>query len=207
MKSGLNTKNHIIEVAGEIFADRGFRKTSVREICRRAGVNLAAINYHFGDKQRLYIEVLKHYKQIAFQINAQNYLACDTDPPNVQLASFIKSLVFRLLGEEQTSCFEKLMAREHIEPTSALDIFIEESIRPSFNALNAIVRQLLGSEIRDEKVILCSMSILGQCLYFKHSRPVIDRLLRQNHYTTKEINEIANHIKCFSLEAISGLSR
>jgi len=99
------------------------------------------------------------------------------------------------------------MAREHIEPTSALDIIIEEDLRPAFNRLNAIVRQLLGNEANDQKVLLCSMSVLGQCLYFRYSKPVISRILRKDCYTVEEIGEIADHIANYSLEALSGLSK
>ncbi|MFH1080138.1 MAG: CerR family C-terminal domain-containing protein [Pseudomonadota bacterium] len=207
MKSGLDVKNRILEEAGEIFADRGFKETTVREICRRAGVNLAAVNYHFGDKERLYMAVIKHYKEIAVQKYTQNDLMHDHDPYNVQLAAFIESFMFHLLGEGHASCFSRLMSREYIDPTSALDVIIEEEFRPFFNRLNAIVRQLLGKEIGEEKVILCSMSVLGQCLYFRSSRPVIIRLLRKDHYSAQEIKEISDHITCFSLKALAGLSK
>ena len=207
MKSGLDVKNRILEAAGEIFADRGFRQTTVREICRRADVNLAAINYHFGDKERLYMAVIKHYKEITFQKYSQNDFVRDQDPYDVQLTAFIKYFMSHILGEGHVSCFGRLMSREYIEPTSALDVIIEEEFRPFFNRLNAIVRQLLGKEIGEGKVILCSMSVLGQCLYFRNSRPVISRLLRKDHYSDEEINEIADHIACFSLEALAGLSR
>jgi AcrR family transcriptional regulator len=207
MKSGLDVKNRILEAAGEIFADCGFRQTTVREICRRAGANLAAVNYHFGDKERLYMAVIKHYKEIAVQKYSQYDFVRDQDPYDVQLTAFIKSFMFHLLGEGHVSCFSRLMSREYIEPTSALDVIIEEEFRPFFNRLNAIVRQLLAKEIGEEKVILCSMSVLGQCLYFRNSRPVISRLLRKDHYSAEEINEITDHIACFSLEALAGLSK
>jgi AcrR family transcriptional regulator len=207
MKSGLDVKNRILEAAGEIFADRGFKETTVREICRCAGANLAAVNYHFGDKERLYMAVIKHYKEIAVQKYSQYDFVREHDPYNVQLTAFIKSFMFHILGEGHESCFGKLMSRELIDPTSALDVIIEEEFRPFFHRLNEIVRQLLGRGIGEEKVVLCSMSVLGQCLYFKHSRPVISRLLRKDHYTVEEINEIADHIACFSLEALAGLSK
>ena len=207
MKSGLEVKKRILEAAGEIFADRGFRETTVREICRRAGVNLAAVNYHFGDKERLYMAVIKHYKEIAVQKYSQYDFVRDHDPYDVQLTAFIKSFMYHLLGEGHESCFGRLMSRELFEPTSALDVIIEEEFRPFFNRLNAIVRQLLGKEIGEEKVILCSMSVLGQCLYFRNSKPVISRLLCKDHYSVEEIKEIADHIACFSLEALAGLSK
>jgi AcrR family transcriptional regulator len=203
----LDVKHRILEAAGEIFADCGFRETTVRAICRRAGVNLAAVNYHFGDKERLYVAVIKHYKEIAVQKYSQYDFVREQDPYDVQLTAFIKSFMYHLLGEGHESCFGRLMSRECIEPTSALDVIIDEEFRSFFNRLNAIVRRLLEKENDDEQVILCSMSVLGQCLYFKHSRPVISRLLRKDHYTVEEINEIADHIACFSLEAIAGLSK
>jgi TetR/AcrR family transcriptional regulator, regulator of cefoperazone and chloramphenicol sensitivity len=208
MKSGLEAKHRIIEVAGEIFADRGFRETTVREICRCAGVNVAAINYHFGDKERLYLAVLKHYRDIAFQtFRRTDLLVQGNKPPEIQLAEFIKSFIFNILGQGQPSCFGKLMAREYIEPTSAMDTIIEEEIRPFFMRLKGIVSQLLGKQVDDSESTLCSMSVLGQCLYFKYSRSVINRLLQKEDYGEAEIKEIAEHITRFSLEAFSGLSK
>jgi AcrR family transcriptional regulator len=207
MKSGLDVKNRILEAAGEIFADCGFRQTTVREICRRAGANLAAVNYHFGDKERLYMAVIKHYKEIAVQKYSQYDFVREHDPYDLQLTAFIKSFMYHLLGEGHESCFGRLMSREYFEPTSALDVIIEEEFRPFFNRLNSIIRQLMGNKIGEGKVILCSMSVLGQCLYFRNSKPVISRLLRKDHYSVDEIKEIADHIACFSLEALAGLSK
>ena len=55
-----DTRQRLLEAAGEIFAEKGFRAATVREICGRAGANLAAVNYHFGDKERLYVAAVKH---------------------------------------------------------------------------------------------------------------------------------------------------
>ena len=61
------TRRQLLEAAGEVFATAGFRNATVREICRRAGANLAAVNYHFGDKEALYAEVLRYAQQKAFE--------------------------------------------------------------------------------------------------------------------------------------------
>ena len=53
------TRERLVEAAAGLFAERGYRGATLREIARRAGANLAAANYHFGSKQRLYLEVAR----------------------------------------------------------------------------------------------------------------------------------------------------
>jgi AcrR family transcriptional regulator len=53
------TRQRLLEAAGEIFAEQGFRKATVRDICARADANVASVKYHFGDKEKLYSEILR----------------------------------------------------------------------------------------------------------------------------------------------------
>src|SRR5437762_5573972 len=53
------TRERLLRTAARLFADRGFKKVTVRDICRTARANVAAVNYHFGDKMGLYREVLQ----------------------------------------------------------------------------------------------------------------------------------------------------
>jgi AcrR family transcriptional regulator len=192
----------ILEAAGEIFAEQGFRKTTVREICKRSRVNLAAINYYFGDKDNLYLACLKYYQSIAAQKVPLNFGINVTDSPEEKLITFIHTFIFRLLEEGKQTLFGKLLAREFIEPTGALDVLIEESIKPSFYLLSSIVREVLGDNCAASKVELCTMSILGQCLYFRNAQPIIFRLRNKNAYSEEDIKEIAEHIINFSLKAL-----
>jgi len=56
--ASLDTKEQILDAAEELFADRGFDATSLRTITSKAGVNLAAIHYHYGSKEALIEAVL-----------------------------------------------------------------------------------------------------------------------------------------------------
>jgi len=52
------TRARLLDAARRLFAERGFEDVTVREICREAGANLALVNYYFGDKLGLYLEVV-----------------------------------------------------------------------------------------------------------------------------------------------------
>ena len=60
---GRETEEKIIECAGQLIAEKGFASVTSKEICRAAGVNLAAVNYHFGSRDGLYLAVLENVQQ------------------------------------------------------------------------------------------------------------------------------------------------
>ncbi len=192
----------ILKAAGEIFAEQGFRKTTVREICKRSRVNLAAINYYFGDKERLYLAVLKYYRELAIQKYPITFGINETDTPEEKLSNFIHTFIYRFLEEGKTALFGKLLAREFTESTGALDVLVEDFIKPTFIKLSSIVREIAGNKSPDKIVELCAMSIIGQCLYFRNARPIIFRLRHKEGYTNEDIKEIAEHIINFSLKGL-----
>ncbi len=191
-----------MEAAGEIFAEEGYPKATVRDICRQAGANIAAINYHFGDKKGLYLAVLKHYQEIAFQTYPPNLGIEKTQSPEEKLRAFIRSFLLRIMDDGRPAWFGKLLAHEFMEPTWAFDILVEETIRPSFQILTSIVAAIIGKGKKERKVLLSSMSIVGQCLYFRHSHPVISRLFPGEIFGCKQIDELTDHITGISLHGL-----
>jgi AcrR family transcriptional regulator len=201
-KTTSKTRDAIMEAAGQIFAEEGYPKATVRDICHQAGVNIAAINYHFGDKKSLYLTVLKHYQEIAFQTYPPDLGIKETQRPEEKLQAFIRSFLTRVMAEGRPPWFGKLLAREFTEPTWAFDILVKETIRPSFQIITGIVAAILGREKKERKVLLCSMSIVGQCLYFCHSHPVITRLFPGEVFGPKQIDELTDHISSVSLHGL-----
>lgn len=59
-QSQAKPRQRLLEAAGELFAEKGFRLAGTREICRKAGTEIAAIHYHFGNKENLYEAVLRY---------------------------------------------------------------------------------------------------------------------------------------------------
>lgn len=197
-----DTRTRILHVAAEVFAEFGFEKATVRIICEHSSVNVAAINYHFRDKENLYIEVLKYCKALAFEKYPSDIDTKKSDSPKIRLKAFIKSFVFRILDGGSSSLFGRLVSREYIEPTGALDMLIEEAIRPTFALLAEIVGELLGRKAPAMTVRMCCASVVSQCLFFLYARHALARLFPGQQFGTAEMENIADHITSFSLSAI-----
>jgi AcrR family transcriptional regulator len=126
----METRQRLLEAAGEVFAERGFRNTTIREICRRAQANLAAVNYHFGDKERLYAAVMKYAHACALKKYPLAQRESEEMPAEKRLHAFISYLLLSVFDKGAPAWLGKLMAREMIEPTRALDALVESIIFP-----------------------------------------------------------------------------
>jgi len=204
--ANVQTRQRLLEAAGEIFAEYGFRNATVRDICQRAEANVAAVNYHFGDKDRLYAAVLRYAHQCALEKYPLDLGLKSEATAEQQLHAFVRSFLLRIFDEGRPAWHGKLMSREMIEPTPALDTLIEEEIRPNAERLQAIVSALLGRRANLELLRRCTMSIVSQCVFYHHARPVINRLNPQMQYGAKEIERLADHITQFSLAALRHLA-
>lgn len=200
--SMVGTRERILRVAAEVFADSGFGQATVREICSRASVNVAAVNYHFGDKEHLYIEVLKYSKALAFEKYPSETDTKKSDSPEIRLKVFIRSFVFRILDGGSSSLFGRLVSREYIEPTGAFDMLVEEAMRPVFILLSEIVGELLGGRAPALRVHMCCASVISQCLFFLYARNALAKLFPEQKFGTTEMEAISDHITVFSLSAI-----
>ncbi len=203
----IETRQRLLEAAGEVFAERGFRNTTIREICRRAQANLASVNYHFGDKERLYAAVMKYAHACALEKYPLAQAESKEVPAEERLHAFIRSLLFSVFDKGVPAWLGKLMAREMIEPTRALDALVDSIIFPMAQKLGAIVRELLGDPVPEERVHRCQISIIGQCLHYRNARPVIQRIFPDQQYAPEDIATMADHITRFSLSALKGLAK
>ena len=197
------TRDRLLEAAGEVFAEQGFRRATVRDICSRAGANIAAVNYHFGDKEQLYQAVIRHWLGEAVRrFPPDGKLPADATPRQ-RLHAFVRSWLFRMLGEGTPAWHGRLMAREMTEPTAAFELILAESARPMSQRLTGIVRDLLGADAGDRLVRDCAMSVAGQCCFYRHAHEMICRLYPDLKHSPEQIENLAEHITRFSLAGIA----
>lgn len=199
-------RERLLQAAFEVFAEQGFKNTTVRDICAQADVNVASINYYFGSKQKLYEEVCRHSVGAAGEA-PPIFLIDETAAPEEQLSSFIHQFMQAIGLGGEASPQGKIMAREMMEPTSALKIIVQEIIRPRQRQLLAILSAILGDGAEEALLRRCCFSIVGQCLYYRFARVVAQELQPGLVFDEKAVSEIARHITLFTLQALRGIAK
>jgi AcrR family transcriptional regulator len=193
---GAETRERLLAAAGEVFAAQGFRRATVRDICTRAGANIAAINYHYRDKEGLYAEVMRSGVARALRKYPPDMgLEQGAAPAETRLHAFVRSLLYRLLDEGPDSWHGKLMLWEMIEPTGALDRLLQETIRPLYQRLEGIVTELLGPAATQERVRMGIVSTLGQCMVHRTMEPLLSRVQPgSTEFRPERIEALAEHV-------------
>ena len=160
---GEQTKAHLLDAACQVFAENGYSDATIAEICERAGANIAAVNYHFGDKETLYVEAWR----LAFHRSLERHppdggVGADA-PPEQRLRGRVLSLLERFLDPESYEF--QMVHKELANPTGLLGGVMRDAIGRMRRAMADIVRDLLGEAATERHVQLCQMSIAAQCLH------------------------------------------
>lgn len=196
-----DTKQRLLQAAGEVFAARGYEVATTREICQRAEANIAAVNYHFGDKHRLYVEAVREAHCVRAEQAPLPEWPVET-PPAERLREFIRHLLQRMLYEERPAWHLELAMRELARPTDACVEVVNDYIRPMAETLEAILRELLPAEMSRGEVYLVGNSIVAQCLFYHQNRPIISLLMGQETFDGLSIDQLAAHVARFTLAAL-----
>lgn len=200
-----NPRERLLEAAGEIFAEKGFKGTTVREIIDRAGVNIAAVNYYFRDKERLYIESVKHAACSEPEDMRLDWPA-DT-PPAVKLRDFIRLHLLKFLDPSRSPWLARLIMRELTQPSAACAELVREYIEPRSKVLLGILRELLPPGTPQRKVFMTAFSVVGQCHFYCSHKPIIRLLIGEDEYQRLDVAVLAEHIAQFTLRALGVAER
>ncbi len=193
------TKARLLEAAGEEFAEKGFEAARVRSIARKAGANAAAVNYYFGDKERLYVEaVIEAHRCGSTMLPASTFGQGD---PAEQLRAYVRHFLENVLAMGEATWHRALMLREMMTPTSACETLVREAIRPRFDRLLTIMRRACP-EADERRLHALAFSVIGQGLHYKLARPVSERLVGLAAYEALDLDFLSDHIATFTLAAL-----
>jgi AcrR family transcriptional regulator len=199
------TRDRLLKAAERLFADRGFKKVTVRDICRAARANVAAVNYHFGDKLGLYREVMQSAIDAMRGTNDAAREAGAGQSPEEQLRRYIAIFVHRLLTPGNDT-IHRLVNREMHDPTPALDALVEQGVRPRVEYLSGLIAEIIGCAPSDQRVLRCVASVQTQSIAYLPN-PIAARLGLTFKPTAAHLDELADHIAEFSLAGVHAVGR
>jgi len=195
-----DTKKRLLDSAAVLFSEKGYGCTSIAEICRMAGANIASVNYHFGSKVALYRDVIQYTYEQAEELYPTG--ANTNTKVEERFYQFILTLLKRILSTEMTGNFYKLLAKEMAEPTEESGDLINQILSSKRTIMEKLIRDLYGRRADDELVSRLTHSIVSQCLFLG-----LNEKGRRHHLKTRPIGisdaePFARHITDFSLAGI-----
>lgn len=199
------TRERLIEAAGQLFAEHGFKKVTVREIVALAHANVAAVNYHFGDKLGLYREVVEEGIRAQEATTRDSKAAGEGLPAEERLRRFIRIFIGRA-AKHPRPWIRGIIFREMADPTPVLDEIIERGIRPRLEYLGTIIAELLDCPVTDPRVLPCAGSVQSQ-LVMTLTNPIAGKLKPGPPPGPAEIDHMVDHITRFSLGGIAAMRR
>jgi AcrR family transcriptional regulator len=200
------TKERILESAGIIFGKKGFKDATIRGIAREAQVNIAAINYHFRDKEGLYGAVLEDVFHTGFTRFPATLETGDDADPQQRLRIFIKAMFYRLQSREGWGGMSgqgRLIARELLDPSPAFEKILDKYVKPHKDLLLNIIVDIMQIDPGPKKLLPCAISIIGQCIYYALASTVIRKISADSAPMEDNLDQLADSVWLFSLGGIA----
>jgi len=198
-----NTKKRLFNAGVKVFAEKGYRDATVREICKKAGAaNINAVNYYFGSKENLYRDILDAVFSAYDRFDLEEW---DNKTPREQLRAMISNFCAMLyknnaFATDITSIFIAEMTR----PSPFIEALVDTYNQPRIKRHLKMFRALLGVDATDDMARDCLVSVAGQLLYYSFAWPVFSRLF-PDYSADKRYEQWAAHVYEFSLGGIEAI--
>ena len=159
----LSTRDRVLEVACELFAETGFHGTHLREICKRAGTNVAGVCYHFHDKQGLYQAVIMEAGRRLSDYD-EGLVASLHWSTEERMLKLVESLLTKLNAEG--AWIAKLLTRELVNPACGARNYAVSGLERNFVLLQSAMRELHGTGVHSETIRLHTLSLISECVFY-----------------------------------------
>jgi TetR/AcrR family transcriptional regulator, regulator of cefoperazone and chloramphenicol sensitivity len=192
----MGTKEKIILAAAEEFASIGFHATTTRAICQRAGVNIAAINYHFNSKELLYKHVVDYLFDVTENTDLKPVKVSTQEEIEEAILAWIKLTLINITSSESLFRWKnRILFREMLDPSELLPFFFNDYFKPRLVIIEYYVRLGMPAETAKETVWEVLFSILGQVLFYGQNQSLIAQVFKDEPMNFKKrYNKIAEYI-------------
>lgn len=196
------TRTRILEAAGELFATTGYAETPNKAIAAQAQVDLASINYHFGNRSGLYQAVLAESHGQLFDIDELQQIVGSELPPTSKLRVVIEQLVKYATREPQAWQL-RVLAREILAPTSHLQILIQDEGLPKMALLRRMLSEITEIPAEDPALTRCLLCVIAPCLMLLVGGRTFPGPLQEIFQMPAQA--IANHLFHFALGGLESI--
>ncbi|WP_018123648.1 TetR/AcrR family transcriptional regulator [Desulfovibrio oxyclinae] len=208
--SDISTKQALLLAAVRVFASKGFRAATVREICQLANANVAAVNYHFGSKDALYAAVLDHTFDLEKTEALRERFGVASDAPiEERIGAYIRTHIHEIYADEGWSGVASdhwaIFLMEMASPSPHLDSLVHEHIQGYAGDLRQLVSEYLGVEPNHRMVLDSSISIWAQLFDPLVMMPITDRFRPPRPRVQEYLDEFADHVVAFTLGGLKAL--
>ncbi len=195
------TRQRLLDAATLLFSERGFRRVTVRDICRDARANVSAVSYHFGDKLGLYREVVGGAME---RMRADPTMDVgEGTSPEERIRHYVRTFLLRIAAPRGDGVWiMKLMRQEMQDPTPLAPWIAERAILPRLRFLADTIAELIGCPQDDDRVRRSVTSLQAQCLFYQPNDFRDAAFPERREPTVEEVLEIAEHIAEFTLAGI-----
>jgi AcrR family transcriptional regulator len=193
------TRDRVLHAALKLFADRGYGATSIRDITEAASVNVAAVNYHFGGKEKLYVELIRERVSVCRAERRETLARATADSADIEtiLRAYVRGFFSRPSDQRGREEDTLLFFREMTTPGPGFEIIMKEMIEPNQKELGALLLTHIPGMTR-ERAVWCIVSMMGMAVHFLRARRVVSALVGRE-YDESLMDEMADHIVRFSL--------
>ncbi|HVO48684.1 MAG TPA: CerR family C-terminal domain-containing protein [Steroidobacteraceae bacterium] len=203
----LSTRQQLLETAGQVFAEKGFDGTTGKEICRRAGVNVAAVVYHFGGMEQLYAAALGEARSRLVSLEKLTAVVAGDRSAPEKLAALIGLLVRALASPASESWAARLIGREIVSPPEGFDPRADHDMLARARLLKSVVAEITGLPVDHAVVARAAVSILAPCaMLLLVNRRRLERAFPAFNIKPESAEDIVRQMTRFALAGLAAIA-
>jgi AcrR family transcriptional regulator len=203
-EDGEQTRQQLLEVAGRVFADRGYMNATSKEICELANANIAAVNYHFGGKDGLYAAVLEEAHARLLSIDIVTEIAQSKASGPDKLRMLLRKIIGEVAKRDTGAWAMRVLSREFMAPTSLVDGMFRNQVIPKSKLVTGMIGDILGVPATHPAVSRSLVNIMGPCLMLLITDPDWQKRIFPTLLTDTEA--LVDHMVTYALGGLQSIA-
>jgi len=203
-EDGAQTRRQLLEVAGQVFAEHGYARATSKEICERAGANIAAVNYHFGGKDGLYSAVLEEAHARLISIDMVAAATSGKSAAGAKLHALLSRIVGETANRDGPAWELRVLSREILSPSPLMGPMLSNQVAPKAKLVRGMVGEMLGLPPTHPAVSRTVVSLIGPCvMLLMVNRDVLGKVLPSLDMTPQAL---VDHLVTFALAGMKAVA-